>query len=356
MTDPILLYGATGFTANLVIDEMLRQGLHPVLSARNPDALRARAERAGLLYRPAKLDQPGSLKTALDGMQVMLNLAGPYRTTSQRAIEACLETGVHYLDVSGEVDAVAEAARLHPEARARGVMLMPGAGFDVVPSDCLCAHVAKRLRDIQTLRIAVSGLDLASSGSLRTLAYELGRPTRVCHGGTLRELPPGELTRRFDFGDGLRPCAAVSWADLITAPITTGASNVETYFESTPTVAAFVQYNRQLGWVHRLPWADKWLDLPRPFGTNGPTAEQRALRRATIVVQGEDSAGRSFSSTLSTPEVYSLTAQTATSIAARVLAGDTEPGFQTPARLFGADFILRFSGVTRTDNEAKSGS
>jgi short subunit dehydrogenase-like uncharacterized protein len=356
VTDPILLYGATGYTASLVIDEMLRQGLRPILSARAPDALRARAERACLSYRPARLDHRGSLKTALDGMQVMLNLAGPYGTTSEPAIEACLETGVHYLDVSGEVDSVAKAARRHREARAQGIMLMPGAGFDVVPSDCLCAHAGRRLRDIQTLRIAVSGLDLASPGSLRTLAYELGRPTRVRHGGALRELPPGELTRRFDFGDGLRPCTAVSWADLVTAPVTTGATNVETYFESTAMVAAFVQYNRQLGWMHRLPWAAQWLELPMAFPTSGPTAEQRATRRATIVVEAEDSAGRSFTSTLSTPEVYSLTAQTATNIAGRVLAGDTEPGFQTPARLFGADFILRFSGVTRTDREAKSGS
>jgi short subunit dehydrogenase-like uncharacterized protein len=50
-----------------------------------------------------------------------------------------------------------------------------------------------------------------------------------------------------------------------------------------------------------------------------------------------------------TPEAYSMTGATATAIAARVASGDFEPGFQTPARVYGADFPLTLAGVTRED-------
>jgi short subunit dehydrogenase-like uncharacterized protein len=52
---------------------------------------------------------------------------------------------------------------------------------------------------------------------------------------------------------------------------------------------------------------------------------------------------------LYTPEAYDFTGTTAAAVAARVVAGDFEPGFQTPARVFGANFVLGFDGVSRED-------
>jgi short subunit dehydrogenase-like uncharacterized protein len=132
--------------------------------------------------------------------------------------------------------------------------------------------------------------------------------------------------------------------------VTTGVSEVETYFELTPAVAAMVQSNRYFNWAFRLPWVRDAIERQAPrMNGGGPTAEQRAARRASVVVEVEDSTGKLSTTRLLTPESYTLTAQTASHIASRVAEGDFEPGFQTPGRLFGGDFILRFAGVTRVE-------
>src|SRR5258706_8595136 len=220
---------------------------------------------------------------------------------------------------------MAALSALHAPAKRAGTMLLPGVGFDVVPSDCLCAHVARRLGQLRTLRIAISGLELASPGSLKTLVNELGRQTRVVTGGTFREVAPGELTRSFDFGAGQRMATAVSWGDLVTAPLTTGANHVETYFEQTPAVAAVVQANRQFSWMYRLPWVQDALARTAPRMSGGPTAEEMTKRRAAIVVEAEAVSGARATSRMVTPEAYTPTAATSHDISARGLAGDCGP-------------------------------
>lgn len=345
---PILVYGATGYTARLVIAALLRAGVRPILAARSLAPLEVLAEQLGLPYRVARLDEPGSLRAALEGVGVMLNLAGPFVNTAESVVRACFEAGAHYLDISGEVDALHALSRLHASARARGIMLMPGVGFDIVPSDCLCAYAAARVRGLRKLRVGISGLELSSPGSLKTLAHELGRNTRVVRGGELVEIEPGSLTHDFDFGAGPRRCVAVSWGDLVTSPITTGAVEVETYFELTWALSAIVQANRHFGWAYRLPWVRDAMRSSMATRAGGPAAEQMAARRAVIVVEAEGEAQRA-SHRLVTPEAYTLTAETAAAIAARVLDGECVPGFQTPSRIFGADFILSFAGVTRVE-------
>jgi short subunit dehydrogenase-like uncharacterized protein len=269
-------------------------------------------------------------------------------------IRACLEARVHYVDVSGEVDAIASAADWHLEASRAGVTILCGAGFDVVPSDCLAAHVFRRMPGARRLRVAISGLELASPGSLKTLGAELGRPTRVRRAGKLVEIPPGSLSRSFDFGQGPKACVAVTWGDLVSAHYSTGAENIETYFEATLGVSAVVQSNRVWGWLFRFPGVSAAVERQAALWTREPTLTEMASRRACVVVEAEDASGRVTTSRIATPEAYTLTAQTAAAIVERLLEtnADLEPGFQTPSRLFGPDFILRFDGVSRVDVES----
>jgi len=349
----LVVFGATGYTAGLIVEGALRAGLEPILVARNAERLEETAGRFGLDSRSASTDGP-SLARALEGASVVINAAGPFVNTVDPVVRACLAANAHYMDISGEVDAIEAAARYHHEARRRGLTILPGAGFDVVPSDCLCAHVARRLPGAQALRVAISGLELLSPGSVKTLGAELGRPTRVRRDGVLREVEPGTLTRGFDFGDGPRECVAVSWGDLASAYYSTGVRHIETYFEATPGVTAAVQANRFFGAFFRLPSVRAGIEQQAGLFGSEPSREDRAARRAAVTVEAEGPKGRIASSRLSTPEAYSLTAETTVEIAKRLLAGDFEPGFQTPSRLFGPDFILGFSGVSRTDAEVRA--
>ncbi|MEY4550036.1 MAG: hypothetical protein RL685_6231 [Pseudomonadota bacterium] len=351
MANAALVYGATGFTGRLIIDAALKVGLRPILAGRQRQRLEPLARALGLEFRAAELAASSQLQDALSGIAVVLNAAGPFVDTARPLVDACLQAGAHYLDVSGEVDALEMVASRSHEARSRGLMLLPGAGFDVVPSDCLCAHVASRVARPRVLRVAISGLELASPGSSATLTAELGRPTRVRRAGRLTELPRNTFTRPFDFGGGKRACAAVSWGDLASAHLTTGIENVETYFELTPPVAAMLQASAFGAWFFALPGMRDNLRRQAKRWTSEPSAAQRAARQATIVVEVEDANGRTHAARLRTPEAYTLTAVVAAEILRRVAGGDWEPGFQTPGRLFGPQLILGMDGVHLTELE-----
>jgi short subunit dehydrogenase-like uncharacterized protein len=353
-SDPVLVFGATGYTAGLILEAARKAGLAPIVSARHPQRLAAVSERFDLEQRLASLDDPASLRRALAGVRVVLNAAGPFIETTQLLLRACLEAGSHYLDISGEVRAFELAAQFHSPALRAGVTVLPGVGFDVVPSDCLCVHVQRRLPAARKLRIAISGLELMSPGSVRTLLAEVGQPTKVRRGGALEDVPAGSLVRNFDWGAGPRACVGVSWGDLVTAYYSTGISEIETYFESTPAIWAMTSASRGFGPLYELPWVKPLLLQQMQRFLSPPTAAERSVRSARVVVEAEDAAGRVATSLLTTPEAYTLTAETAIAITRRVVSGDVEPGFQTPARLFGPNFILGFSGVSRVDLETQT--
>lgn len=351
MSMAALLYGATGFTGRLIADAALKLGLRPILAGRERKRVEPLARALGLEYRVAPLAHGAVLRDALQGIGVVLNAAGPFVETALPLLDACIETGAHYLDVSGELDALEAVAGRGPSARARGLMLLPGVGFDVVPSDCLCAHVARRAAQPRVLRIAISGLELASPGSSATVVGGLGRPTRVRRSGRLTELPRNTFTRPFDFGRGPRACTAVSWGDLASAHLTTGIEDVETYFELAPAVAVMLQASTYASWFFALPRVRESLQRQAKAWMPEPTVEQRASRRATVVVEIEDVRGKKHAARLSTPEAYTFTATVAAQILQRVAGGDTEPGFQTPGRLFGPQLVFGMAGVNWTDLE-----
>ncbi|WP_163999446.1 saccharopine dehydrogenase family protein [Pyxidicoccus caerfyrddinensis] len=343
---PLLLYGATGYTGRLLARAAREHGLRPVLGGRDGARLAQVAAELGLEHRVASLEG-ASLDAALHGMRAVLHAAGPFSATSLPMVEACLRTGVHYLDLSGEVAAI-ESVRAHDaRARQRGVMLLCGAGFDVVPSDCLALGLARQLPGARKLVLGISGLELISRGSLRTLAEGAGQAVLIRQGNQVVGIPPGSRMRELDFGAGPRPCVALSWADVATAHASTGIPDIEVYCEAIPALRMLMLANRSLGNLLSTPLGQLWLELQAQAFPPGPTEEQRAGRQAVIVCEVEDGAGRCLRGRLRTPEVYGFSCTTAWALARRVLAEDVEAGFQTPARVYGPEFVLAFPGVVR---------
>jgi short subunit dehydrogenase-like uncharacterized protein len=346
MSDPFLLYGATGYTGRLIAATAKARGMRPILCARDERRLAAVADGLGLERRTAV---PDGLDAALHDIAVVVNAAGPFSATAGPVVNACLRAGAHYLDVSAELDTIEGVSRRDAEARARGIMVMPAVGFDVVPSDCLALHVARRLRGPRRLAIGVAGLELMSHGSAKTMLEQLGRPIRIRRAGAVVDVPPGSLERALDYGAGPRPSLAVGWGDVCTAYYTTGIPDIEVYFEATPLVRMAAAANRRLGWFLGLPPVRSLLGVQASALPDGPTAEERARRFAVIVAEVQDATGRRAGARLRTPEAYTFTCTTALAIVERVLKGDIEIGFQTPARVYGPDFVLPFAGVSRED-------
>jgi short subunit dehydrogenase-like uncharacterized protein len=288
------------------------------------------------------------LRRALEGRAALLNCAGPFAHTWRPLVEACLDTGTHYLDLCGEWAVFEALAELDGRARARGVMLLPGVGFDVVASDGLAAHVARRLPGARRLQLGIAGLELVSRGSIRTMLEQAGQPLRRRRGGAL-VAEAGLREASFDFGRGPRAAFGVSWGDVVTAFHSTGIPDIEVFFEATPAVAAVAFANRSFGWTLRSPLARRFAEAPLQLVPPGPPPHQRLGRRAVVVARAEDAAGGRAEARLVTPEGYSFSAASAVAVAARVLAGEARPGFQTPSRLLGPDFALGLPGVERKD-------
>jgi short subunit dehydrogenase-like uncharacterized protein len=230
-------------------------------------------------------------------------------------------------------------------------MLFPGAGFDVVPSDCLAAHLARRLPSATSLRLAFQAVGGASRGTLTTMAENAGRGGAVRRGGRIVPVPAAYRSMEVDFGRGPVGVTTIPWGDVSTAYHSTGIPDVEVYTRVPRSQARMLRATRHLGWLLGSAPVQRLLKRAIRRGPPGPTPEQRARGLSLLWGKVEDGEGRRAVSRLRTPEGYTLTARTAVEAVRRVLAGDAPAGFQTPSRAYGADWILEFEGVEREDVE-----
>ncbi len=344
-----LIYGATGYTGRLCAEHAVARGLRPVLAGRNVEALRPLADGLGLEWRAFGLDAPAALRDGLAGMKAVLHAAGPFSATARPMAEACLATGTHYVDITGEIDVFEALAARDGEAKAAGVMLLPGAGFDVVPSDCLAAHVAARLPGATRLRISIGGFQGISRGTAKTMLEGVAYGTRVRRDGRLVEI--ADTPRAIaDFGSGPRPTIGLGWGDVATAWYSTKVPDIAVFFQASPALARAAAmpkpFKRLLatGFSQRL--LKRGIERRMP---PGPTPEERARSRCLFVAEAWDADGHHVASRMGSPEGYTLTALTAVEIARRAAEGEASPGFQTPTTAYGADFILSFEGIARRD-------
>jgi len=349
MTGPWLLYGANGYTGELVARLAAARGHRPILAGRTADAVCALSDELGLERRLFSLDAPARIDEALAGMSLVLLCAGPFSRTSRPMADACLRTRTHYLDLTGEIEVFEALAGRDAEARSAGVMLLPGCGFDVVPTDCLAVHLRNRLPGARRLALGFQTGGRLSRGTATTAIEGLGRGGLVRRGGVLTAVPLAAKARTIDFGDGPRKAVVIPWGDVSTAWHSTGIPDIEVYIAAPLLLRALARASRLFGPVLGSPAVRRFLTARARAGAPGPTAEERRRGRALVWGEVEDAAGARAVSRLATPEGYTLTAHAALAVVERVLAGQAPAGFQTPARAYGPDFVLGIEGVTRTD-------
>jgi len=344
-----LIYGANGYTGALIAAEAVARGLRPLLAGRTEPAVAELAGRLGLPHRAFGLGDAAAVRAGLAGMKLVLHCAGPFAHTSRAVADACLATGAHYLDVTGETAVFEGLAALDAAARAAGVMLLPGVGFDVVPSDCLAAHLKRRLPAATRLALGFQARGGFSRGTATTMAENLHKGGLVRRGGRLVRVPACWRTRTIDFGRGPAVAMTIPWGDVSTAYHSTGIPNIEVYSAAPWPQRLLARLSRRLGWLLGSAPVQRWLKRRIRLGPPGPTDEERARGGTLLWGEARDEVGRRFLSRLRGPEGYTLTAQAAVRVVERVLAGRCVSGFQTPSRLLGPDFVLELPGVTRLD-------
>lgn len=348
---PALIYGANGYTGELTARIAVEQGLRPILAGRSEAQVAAIAARFGLPYRIATLDDAASLDAMLQDVVVVLHCAGPFVHTAAPMVDACLRSGVHYLDITGEIAVFEALAARYDEAKRAGVMLLPGAGFDVAPSDCLAAHLNRRLPSATRLLLGIRALGQVSRGTAMTALEGIARGEGglVRKHGRLTPTPIAWKTRKIDFGKGPRLAVTVPWGDVSTAYHSTGIPDIEVYMSFPPATVRAMKVSRYIGGLLRLPGVVELLRRRIRSAAPGPTDAERALGIGLLWGRAEDDAGNAVEARLCTPEGYTLTALTSLLIMRKVLTGEIRPGFQTPSSAYGPDLILEIEGVERID-------
>ena len=344
-----MIYGATGYTGRLIAEKAIAAGETPTLAGRNAEKVRALADELALPWAAFSVDDTNATEAALKDHALVLSVAGPFSATADQMTAACIKTGTHYLDVTGEIAVFEMAAARSNEAGAAGVTLLPGVGFDVVPSDCLAAHTAARASAPTTLTIAIKGLGGPSRGTAKTAVEALGGGTMVRKGGEITSLRAGSLLRDFDLGSGPEPFMGVSWGDVSTAYHSTGISDIEVYFPAAGPIKAMTRMARLLGPLIGTGFVQNFLKKQIDKMPAGPTDDERERDSSLLLAEVTDSDGTLYRSTLATPNGYTLTADSAVKCALKALAGEAKPGFQTPSKAFGAAFINDIEGCELTD-------
>lgn len=339
----LLIYGANGYTGRLIAREAAARGLKPTLGGRN---------RAAIEQLASELDCPacvGSLEdevlhNAIAKANVVLNCAGPFSQTADTIVSFCALIGTSYLDITGEIDVIEHVATFDADARAVGASLIPAVGFDVVPTDCLAAMLAARLPGATHLALAFTATGTVSPGTAKTVIEGAGTgKARV--DGRLVDVPPLWKTRTVPFPAGPREVTTIPWGDLASAFHSTGIPNIETYVATSARERKQMQRMQRLAPLLKISWVRRLAQWAAGRTMKGPNDGELAGGRAEIWCEVRDDSGRVETATLTTPNGYRLTALTAVAAAERVLHGDIAPGFQTPSRAFGAEFILSFEGV-----------
>jgi len=345
MSDKIMIYGATGYTGKLMARMAKERGLSLVVAGRSADKVQEVADQYGFEARVFGLDDPAAIAAELSDIGVVLHTAGPFSATSKPMVEACIRAKTHYLDITGEIDVFESCAARDGDAQAAGIMVLPGVGFDVVPSDCLAAFVAQQQPDATDLKIYISGLGEASQGTMKTAIESMGSPTRARRNNKIVEMDE-TLWDHCDFGDGAKECVAISWGDVSTAWHSTQIPNIDVFFEAVGPMKQMGKMNGLMKFILRQGFVKNLAKKQIEKGPAGPDDEARAKGRSILIAEAKGPSGKTVAR-LRTPEGYTLTYLAGLEIANRALNGDFKPGYQTPSRAYGADFVTTLEGCSR---------
>jgi short subunit dehydrogenase-like uncharacterized protein len=266
-------------------------------------------------------------------------------------VDACVETGTHYPDITGEWQVFDALAKRSDEAEDAGLMLLPGVGSDVVPSDCLVAHLHDRLPDADRITLALGGMGGLSRGTAMTMVENFGAGDVIRENGELKRVPQAYDSREFEFSHGTRSAMTIAWGDVVTAYHSTGVGNVRVYSETHPDTIKRMRQLRRLGPVFQTGPVQRLLKWLVDRRVDGPDDESLREDGGEIYGEATTDDGAEVVSRLETPNGYALTRDTALLCTRRVLDGDAPIGYQTPSSAYGKDLVLEIDGVERIDVE-----
>lgn len=331
MKDKILIYGANGYMGKLSSEFATRQQLPIILAGRS-------AFRTDKPSRIFSLENKEEILNNLTDILLVINLAGPFNVTNVPLLEACIDTKTHYIDIAGEAPEIETVFEYHQKATVAGIMLMPGAGFGVVPTDIVANLAKEKLPDATHLKIAYVTEGGVSRGTLQTVLKNTNEEGVIIKNGLKQKAMPAFTT--FSFAAEGKNNAVVynPWrADLFTAQVSTGIKTIET-FSAFPSFIVKMMQGRML-WLR-----DFILKRLIGFLPEGPSAKQLKKGKTICFAEVKNENGDKATVTLIGPEAYMFSVLTLIEISKRIAKGDFKTGFQTP-NIYGYELISSFDNI-----------
>jgi len=340
-----IIYGATGYTGKLTVKHAIQLGLRPTIAGRDEEKVSLLAKELGLDFRIFDLENIDNIAKIISEFQVVLHCAGPFSKTAKPMVEACLKSGVHYLDITGEIAILEWVKQFDAEAKKKNIVLMCGVGFDLVPTDCVALKLHNELPDASHLEIAftMEGGSI-SHGTLTTMGINLGNPSAARINGKINEEPLGKAGKWIDFGKNKKFCISIPWGDLSSAYNTTHIPNIRTYSSASKFTFYVLKIQFLLNPILRSGWFKRLFQGYVDRNITGPSEIQNTTGRSYVHGRVWNSQGEEKETLLECPESYQLTAQTSILVVQKLLNGSFVGGYYTPAGLFGENLILEIEG------------
>ncbi|MFC3193634.1 saccharopine dehydrogenase family protein [Marinicella sediminis] len=341
-----MIYGATGYSGKLIVERAVKAGLAPVLAGRSEQKVKALAEQHGLDYRVFDIHALAKSDALISNIALVLNCAGPFSQTAEVMMQACLKQQAHYLDITGEIAVFEMAASLNQAAKERGVVLCPGVGFDVIPTDCVAARLKAMMPDATHLALGFDSRSGFSPGTAKTSVEALPQGGKVRKGGQIVTVPLAAKTRKIDFGAGEKLAMTIPWGDVSTAYHNTGIPNIEVYIPASP---GMVKQLKRMNWFKPLlglGLVQNFLKKRVDKKVRGP--DQATREKLTTHVWGEvtNAAGERQTYRIQVANGYEVTADGSLLVAQALMGKHAgASGYHTPSTLMGAGLVEQLPGT-----------
>ncbi|HIF5670121.1 TPA: saccharopine dehydrogenase family protein [Vibrio parahaemolyticus] len=318
-----IIYGANGYTGELIAREAVKRGHHPILAGRSLEKVQSLAAELGLQSLAFSLEDKSSAVQHISGSSLVLNCAGPFSSTAKPMMKACLEAGAHYLDITGEISVFEFAQTLQSQAKEASVVLCSGVGFDVIPTDCIAATLKAALPDATHLSLGFDSRSGFSPGTAKTSVEGLAQGGKVRLNGKITTIP---------------------WGDVSTAYYTTGIENIDVFIPGSPNM---IKNAKRANWVRPLlgiTWVQNLIKSRIERTVKGPNEEQRNQLPTYVWGKASNKLGQSKTARVQTANGYSLTVTGSLAIVEHLLHTKPEAGVYTPSKLMGSNFVSQLPG------------
>ncbi|WP_395376554.1 saccharopine dehydrogenase family protein [Marinicella sp. W31] len=331
----ILIYGANGYSGRLILEEALKHDLKPILAGRNADAIEGLSKRHDLEHRVFSLDSVSEVSQQLKDVAVVIHCAGPFSATAENMMRACIDSGTHYTDITGEISVFELGWTFNQDAEKAGVVVCPGVGFDVIPTDCVAVKLKNKMPDAIELSLGFDSRSGFSPGTAKTSVEGLANGGAVRLDGEITRVKLAHKTRNIDFGGGEKLSMTIPWGDVSTAYRSTGIPNISVYIPSSPKQVSRL---KKLNWVRPLlglGFVQNFMKNKIEKSVKGPNAQKRSELVTYVWGEVRNAEGQTESLRIKVANGYDVTATGAIAVARYLLTETTDKGYKTPAMLMG---------------------